>query len=631
MKKILAAAACAALAACGGGGASGVAPVASGGASNGSLSFTMSVPASSSTAQAIRTRHYTSRDSKGMGVRIAASAPSYAADYSTGGGNAGYTFALSPSHTFTGSGASAGVSETCTAAAASGAFSCTFVLPALSPGYHALQTALFNAAPSAEGYGTGNFSAAGDYLLSISNLPSFPVISGQTNSISFQLGGVVNNAQLQFSGSFVSGTAGSGTLSILATDALGNIIVGSDPFMGLNGSALTLSLNSAASGFTYSGSGSFTTPGSTVTVNYNGAATSSVSFSLQTPSAGTIAGSVQGTGTISVPSSGGTFGAWNINDYPAPTTLTATGNTGATGFAEASNNEVWAVFPSSQTIQQWVNVGSGLTPFSQLQIGSLHTPNAIVYTADARMCFTDTAAADLGCFDPTQPSNPVTYYTTAGTTSDITIGADKRTWFADSAANEIGYIVPGSSTDVAEFADATHAFNTPSAITKDANGNIWVTNTGNCAVQEINPITHAEMLDVATGTCAIYPSQTPILSTPIAIAATSDGNVWVALSNATNIVQITPAGSVNTVALGPDFPPGSPINPTSLTVGWDGNVYVATNYGAVIVVDPSQKIVTKSYLFNSSHDYVGINSGAYSNNIYVGDGSSYSSPFYFSP
>lgn len=627
MKKILAVAACAALAACGGGASSGsgVPPV-SAGSSSGSLSFTMTVPASSSTAQAIRTRHYTSRDSKGMGVRVASSAPSYSADYSSGGGNAGYTFVLSPGHTFAGSGASAGVSETCTAAAASGAFSCSVVLPALSPGYHALQTALFNAAPSAEGYGTGNFSAAGDYLLSVSNLPSFPVIAGQTNSISFQLGGVVNTAQLQLSGSFVSGTAGSATLGLVLTDAAGNIIVGTDPLMAQDGTALTLSLTAAAANFSYNGSSSFTTPASTVTVNYNGVATSSVSFSLQTPAAGKIAGSVQGTGTISVPSSGTAFGSWNINDYPQPTTLTSTGNTGATGFAEDSSIEVWAAFPGSQTIQQWYNSGSGFSALTQLTLGSLHTANAIAYTGDARMCFDDSTSADVGCFDPTQPYASLTYYATAGTTGGIAAAPDKRTWFTDTAANKIGYIVPGSSTDVVEFADATNAFNGPAGITVDANGNIWVTNTGSCAVQEINAITHAQMLDAPVGNCSGFPAQTPA-----GIAATSDGNVWIALQNAAQVVQVTPGGSVSTVALGRDFPPGTPLDATSLTVGWDGNVYVATTYGAVIVVDPLQKAVTKSYRFNSTSDYGGIAAGTYSNNIYVGDNAMSNSPFYFSP
>lgn len=146
----------------------------------------------------------------------------------------------------------------------------------------------------------------------------------------------------------------------------------------------------------------------------------------------------------------------------------------------------------------------------------------------------------------------------------------------------------------ADGSSATARFDTPSGITIDGSGNLYVADSGNDIIRKITPAgvvsTFAGTLDTSgtqdgSGTAANF-------SNPQGLAVDKSGNIYVADSGGDTIRKITPTGTVTTLAglAGAagylDTTPSEPIaefdGPSGLAVDASGNVYVADTLNNVI-------------------------------------------------
>jgi NHL repeat-containing protein len=117
------------------------------------------------------------------------------------------------------------------------------------------------------------------------------------------------------------------------------------------------------------------------------------------------------------------------------------------------------------------------------------------------------------------------------------------------AADGIVTTFAGGGEGFADGAGATASFNTPSALAIDADGNLYVADTGNNRIRKIT--TQGEVSTVAGDGTAGYldgPVAQARLNGPIGVAVDANGNVYVADTYNDRIRKISPDGQVSTVA-----------------------------------------------------------------------------------
>ena len=173
----------------------------------------------------------------------------------------------------------------------------------------------------------------------------------------------------------------------------------------------------------------------------------------------------------------------------------------------------------------------------------------------------------------------------------VAVAADGTLFVSDGAGGHRIYRVSpdgsvatfaGGEAGLADGAGASAQFNTPSAIARDANGNIFVADTGNNAVRVIT----------ADGAVSTLADASDGLSGPIGVAIAPDGRVIVADTYNDQIKAIAPGGTVTIVAGSgqPGFEDGAAgaaqfDTPCGVTIDGAGNIYVAdTGNGAVRVI-----------------------------------------------
>lgn len=205
-----------------------------------------------------------------------------------------------------------------------------------------------------------------------------------------------------------------------------------------------------------------------------------------------------------------------------------TGPDGNLWFTDPGNNKVDRVTPQGQ-----------ITQFSM--------PDWSVTTLRAAGSTTGSGGSGSGTAQGSPDPSP----------DDIVAGPDGNLWFTESGVDRIGRITPGGT--ITEFTTPTQDSN-PTGIAVGSDGNLWFTESGTNDIGRITP----------AGVITEFSTKNLDLSSTDKMVQGPGGNVWfVAFDSDGNneIARVNTAGKVTAY----------PLNsyPTDLTVGPDGNVYVA--------------------------------------------------------
>lgn len=138
----------------------------------------------------------------------------------------------------------------------------------------------------------------------------------------------------------------------------------------------------------------------------------------------------------------------------------------------------------------------------------------------------------------------------------------------------VGGVARGAAVgQITEFPTPTAA-STPQAIVAGPDGDLWFTESAASKIGTINPVTHA-ISEFATPTPASF---------PLGIAAGPDGDLWFTEFDANKIARINPAThAITEFAL-----PAGSTSPIDITTGPNGNLWVTAsgNPGAIDQINP---------------------------------------------
>ncbi|KYG82210.1 NHL domain-containing protein [Roseivirga echinicomitans] len=139
----------------------------------------------------------------------------------------------------------------------------------------------------------------------------------------------------------------------------------------------------------------------------------------------------------------------------------------------------------------------------------------------------------------------------------------------------------------------------PSALAIDANGNIYVADSGNHTIRKISPSGVVTTLAGSFGSGADGTGTSALFNNPAGLAVDSEGNVYVSDDQNYSIRKITPEGVVTTLAgsgnRGSSNGTGTEAefdNPRGLAVGPDGNIYLADRENNLIRKITPEGVVT---------------------------------------
>ena len=165
----------------------------------------------------------------------------------------------------------------------------------------------------------------------------------------------------------------------------------------------------------------------------------------------------------------------------------------------------------------------------------------------------------------------------------------------------VASVLAGAREGYADGAGAAAAFDTPSGIAIDRDGNLFVADTGNNAIRKVTR--DGVVTTLAGGTGAGYADgagKAAQFNGPLAVALDKAGNVYVADTYNDRIRKITPAGMVTTLAGGaaPGFADGVGTlarfdTPAGLALDKAANLFIAdTVNGAVRKLAPDGTVTT---------------------------------------
>ena len=177
----------------------------------------------------------------------------------------------------------------------------------------------------------------------------------------------------------------------------------------------------------------------------------------------------------------------------------------------------------------------------------------------------------------------------------ITIDPAGNLYVADTGNHTIRKITPGGTVSTlaglpgtagsADGTGATATFSSPSGITSDAAGNLYVADAGNNIIRKITPLGDVTTIAGSAGNSGSSDSPVGLAATfnvPQAITIDTAGNLYVADTNNRTIRKITPQREVTTLAgsVNIGFADGAGAaanfaNPSGITIDAVGNLYVA--------------------------------------------------------
>ena len=173
----------------------------------------------------------------------------------------------------------------------------------------------------------------------------------------------------------------------------------------------------------------------------------------------------------------------------------------------------------------------------------------------------------------------------------VAVAADGTIYVSDAGeSNRIRQITPegvvttlaGGSEGFADGPRSAAAFHTPSGIALDANGNLYVADTGNNRIRKVTPDGVATVAGGATAGNTDGPGEQARFNGPMGVAVDQNGNMFVADTYNDRIRRISPEGAVSSVAGAgtPGFADGDANTslfdtPCGIVVTTDGTLIVA--------------------------------------------------------
>lgn len=551
------------LAGCGGSGGSTAVPVspAPQGNKTGNVSLTFHLNRTHGTS--LRGRKYTSRNTAGIGLsyRVHGSSTAFATDVA-GLESPMFASAIAPGFTSN--------NVTCGSADGSGAYSCSILVPA-PVGYDDFQITTWDQAPSSNTFG-GTFAASANDL-STNVISNQLIVQNTTNTISYTLNGVVASVALSVSpDSLVSGgsTAQTTTLSVLALDADGNIIIGSDPYVDNAGNPVTIVINKTeddpanpvggtapangnvqfAASANCAGATQCTVTDPTVqylTVDYNNYQTNSATFAATATSAAATIPSNPLNAVLKITN---TIGGGSIGAAGSPTMNLASITSGAAitsghygdghlYLADAADHQVLQLSTGTPGVSQTYGGYFGNEQFARAAFGPdnaiwVTSPNdgeVAQWSVPASQGLWNTFCTTPGCWDFAPLVSPF----------GIAAGPDHNMWVTDPVQNEAFIITLPTGN---EYGPGAYLFTPVTGFSANAGlGDIASDGTGLWTSE-----TNTQKIAQITTTGVVTEYAVAGASTLGSLTLGPDGNIWVADSGANKVFVISnQSGTVGTV------------------------------------------------------------------------------------
>ena len=281
------------------------------------------------------------------------------------------------------------------------------------------------------------------------------------------------------------------------------------------------------------------------------------------------------------------------------------------GIATGPDGNLWFTQNSSNKIGQITPLGI-VTEFTLP--GSSSTTRGITAGPDGNVWFTENNPDRTARIGRITPAGVITEFTVrvgfpeglGMAMDDIATGPDGNLWFTGNTVNGegiIGRITPDGV--ITEFTIST-AFSSPVGITAGPDGALWFTesgeggNVGEGRNGRIGRITTAGV--ITQFALPATPNNTPI--GPSDIITGPDGNLWFTESNTGKIGQITPQGIVTEFTI----PFSGESRPGGITAGPDGNLWFVENGGRIGTITTAG-VITQIYDLTPSSGLAGITLG----------------------
>jgi sugar lactone lactonase YvrE len=155
----------------------------------------------------------------------------------------------------------------------------------------------------------------------------------------------------------------------------------------------------------------------------------------------------------------------------------------------------------------------------------------------------------------------------------VAVDASGNIFIADTSNNQIVEVNAQGAASVLTISGLSSALSSPKGIAIDGSGNLYIADTGNSRVVMVSPSGGGSV--IATGSVT--------LSSPQGVALDQSGDIFIADTGNNQIVEVTSGGSAAALAITVSSSPASLSSPKGLAVDVSGNLYIADSTNNRIV------------------------------------------------